>query len=120
MTDWLAGTWTGTGSQLTGPSWSMRLSVQPQDSGNTYKIDYPSLNCGGYWELRDVSTNAVVFIEHIVYGRDRCVDLGSITVSPLPDASGSTKVVRMAWRWDGKQPSGKSDQAEAVLTRQLY
>jgi hypothetical protein len=28
--------------------------------------------------------------------------------------------VHMAWRWDGTLPSGKSDQAEAVLTRQLH
>jgi hypothetical protein len=118
MTDWLAGTWTGTGSQLTGPSWSMRLSAHPPDGGNACKID-----------AADGSINAVFFIEHIVYGRDRCVDLGRITVSPLPDASGSTKVVRMAWRWDGRRNSvrdatrrqvrsGRSGaDATAILTR---
>ena len=117
-TDWMVGTWTGTGSQTgTGSHWSMSLTVQRQGANLNYKIDYPSLNCGGYWTLIDATPAKVSFTEHITYGRDKCVDLGAVTIAEFDKAPDSPVVGRMAFRWVGTQPNEQSDYADAVLTR---
>ncbi len=117
-TQWMAGTWTGIGSQSgTGSSWSIQLTVQQQGTGGySYKIDYPSLNCGGYWTLTTVGRNSAGFTEHIVYGREKCVDLGTISVG-VPESQGGIDVEKMAFHWTGTQPNGNVDNAGATLTR---
>jgi hypothetical protein len=111
---WMIGSWTGTGSQTgTSSHWTIQLTVQRQNDGAlAFKIDYPSLNCGGFWTLNgDNATNASL-TEHITYGRQTCVDLGSITVTPKPGN-------QMSFVWTGTQPDGKSDYADATLMRAL-
>jgi hypothetical protein len=112
---WMIGTWTGTGSQTgTSSHWTIQLAVQRQaDGALAFKIDYPSLNCGGYWTLIGDGPANASLTEHITYGRQTCVDLGTITVTPKP-ANG---VQQMSFVWTGTQPNGKSDYADAVLTR---
>ena len=113
----MIGTWTASGTQLTGHAWSLRLTIQPQEGGGySYKIDYFPEPCSGYWTVQSVSPDLVTFTEHIVYGHERCLDLGHWTVSPLPDGSG--KITHMAGRWEGLQPDGRHDEAEGVLTRE--
>jgi hypothetical protein len=81
-----------------------------------YKIDYPSLGCGGYWTFNQGSGNTGSFTEHITYGRQKCVDGGSITVGALSSGTGSLN--RMMFRWQGRQPnSGEVDYAQGTLSR---
>ena len=117
LTQWMVGTWTGIGSQSgTGSSWSIQLTVQQQGAGGyTYKIDYPSLSCGGYWTLDSAGRNTAGFTEHITYGREKCVDLGTISVD-LPEGGG-IDIEKMAFHWTGTQPNGNVDNAGATLTR---
>ena len=113
---WMEGAWGGTGSQSGGSSWSIRLTVQKQGVTNYYyKIEYPSLDCGGYWTFNAGNGDTGSFTEHIVYGRDKCIDGGAITVGAVASSSGS--INRMAFRWEGSQPSGQRDSAQGTLTR---
>src|SRR6267378_1941503 len=51
--NWIKGAWEGTGYQTDDQStWTMRLTAR----GRRFSIEYPSLNCGGRWQL--VSINA--------------------------------------------------------------
>jgi hypothetical protein len=114
---WMLGSWTGTGSQSgTGSSWTIALNVQQQGAQNYYyKIDYPSLDCGGYWSFNSGNADTGTFTEHIVYGRDKCIDLGTITVGAVSGSDG--RIRTMAFHWTGLQPNGRQDNAGATLTR---
>jgi hypothetical protein len=101
-TAWMQGSWSGTGSQSNSSgSWSMQLSV----AGSSYSISYPSLGCGGYWSLNNTGQGVASFVEHITYGRDKCVDGGAVTVGRLSAS-------QMQFRW-----AGQGIQANATLTR---
>lgn len=77
---WLHGTWEGTGYQIdTESTWTMRLSAR----GNTYHIEYPSLNCGGEWRLLSINASRATFRERITRGREACVDRGSVVIERL-------------------------------------
>lgn len=80
---WLAGTWDGTGHQSDSSSWSIQFTVTVHNDSYTYDIAYPSLNCGGNWTLQSSSDRQASFIEHITYGKDRCVDGGTITLNQV-------------------------------------
>jgi hypothetical protein len=118
MSNWMLGTWTGIGTQDSQVSWAMQLTVRPQGTRDSYRIDYPSLDCGGYWTLDSMGADEMTFTEHIVYGRDRCADLGTMTVNPVRDAPGSAEVAHLAWRWSGTVQGGAVSHASAVLNRQ--
>ena len=112
---WMVGKWEGTGSQQqTGSSWTIALTVSDQGVQNyAYRIDYPSLGCGGYWTFNNGDGNTGSFTEHITYGREKCVDLGTITVG----AVGGGHISQMAYHWSGTQPNGDTDNAGATLAR---
>jgi hypothetical protein len=77
---WLAGTWEGTGYQIDDNStWTMRLTVQ---SGK-FSIAYPSLNCGGEWELKHLSARRAVFTERLSYGKEKCTDNSTVVIERL-------------------------------------
>jgi hypothetical protein len=112
----MEGTWNGNGSQDNGANWNIRLTVQKQGVGNYYyKVDYPSLDCGGYWTFSDGNGITGSFTEHIVYGRSKCIDGGTITVGALAGSSGP--INRMVFRWNRLQSDGKKDFVQATLTR---
>lgn len=91
-TAWMQGSWSGTGVQSnSSSSWSMQLTV----SGNSYSIAYPSLGCGGTWSLNNTGAGVANFIEHISYGRDKCIDGGAVTVGRLSAS-------QMQFRWEGQ------------------
>jgi len=115
---WMVGSWIGSGSQSgTGSTWPMHLTVDERGLQSwDYKIDYPSLGCGGYWTFDRGNGNTGSFTEHIVYGRDKCIDGGMVTVGAMPAASGAIK--QMMFRWEGRQPNtGHEDYAQGMLTR---
>jgi hypothetical protein len=50
---WIKGTWEGAGYQTDNQStWTMRLTAR----GRRFSIDYPSLDCGGRWQLISIGS----------------------------------------------------------------
>jgi hypothetical protein len=104
----LAGTWRGTGHQspagTSGADWSIEMTIG--DGGGS--IQYPSLSCGG--SLTQISRDATSaqYREGITFGRNACIDGGTITVRLFNG--------NLSWTWIG-QSGGKQYNAIAVLTR---
>jgi len=85
---WLEGLWTGQGYQSIKQAdrapgtddfesnWSIALTVEH----GVFKIDYPSLGCGGHWTRVSGNDREVLFTEFITYGRERCIDRGKVTL----------------------------------------
>ena len=72
---WLKGTWEGTGYQTDDQStWTMLLAAR----GGRFLIDYPSLNCGGRWQLISINAYRARFKERLDHGEDKCTDKGII------------------------------------------
>jgi len=79
-TKWLNGTWEGTGYQIdNNETWTMKLTAR----GNTYKIEYPSLKCGGRWIPLSIDAGRARFIEKISFGLEDCVDNGTVVIERL-------------------------------------
>ncbi|HEX8068535.1 MAG TPA: redoxin domain-containing protein [Pyrinomonadaceae bacterium] len=73
----LKGVWGGTAHQYNNDSyWTVKLTV----SNGAYKIDYPSLGCGGYWTLTGRRPNVFNFKEKITYNPPGCVDNGTVVL----------------------------------------
>jgi hypothetical protein len=70
------GVWTGTVNQpgSRSGSYPMRMTLESARGGS---IDYPSLGCGGT-VFGGCSGGNYTYTEKIEYGRDRCIDGGSI------------------------------------------
>jgi hypothetical protein len=77
---WLNGNWEGTGYQTdTNETWAMKLTAR----GGRYRIEYPSLKCGGRWLPLSISAGRARFIEKITFGLEDCVDRGKVVVERL-------------------------------------
>src|SRR3989442_1766691 len=60
--NWIKGTWEGTGYQTDDQStWTMRLIAR----GRRFSIEYPSLNCGGRWQLVSLNSYRAQFRERL-------------------------------------------------------
>src|ERR1700704_3384240 len=58
--NWIKGSWEGTGYQTDDQStWLMRLTA----GGRRFSIEYPSLNCGGRWQLLSLNSYRARFRE---------------------------------------------------------
>lgn len=72
--------WEGTGYQLdTDTTWTMLLTARR----GRYTIEYPSLKCGGRWQLTGIDTWKATFKERISFGIEECVNNGSVVVQRL-------------------------------------
>ena len=77
---WLNGTWEGTGYQIdNNETWTMKLTVR----GKVYKIEYPSLKCGGKWLPLSIDRSRARFIEKITFGLEDCADNGNVVIEKL-------------------------------------
>lgn len=77
---WLNGNWEGTGYQNDDQStWSMKLTARSR----RYAIDYPSLNCGGRWQMISVNASRARFREVLDRGQDKCADRGKVLIQRL-------------------------------------
>ena len=77
---WLNGMWEGTGYQIdNNETWTMKLTVRDK----RYKIEYPSLKCGGRWIPQSISRSRARFIEKITVGLEDCVDNGNVILERL-------------------------------------
>ena len=64
---WIRGIWEGTGYQTDDQStWTMLLTAR----GGRFSIDYPSLNCGGRWQLVNLNSQRARFKEKLDHGQD--------------------------------------------------
>ena len=77
---WLNGTWEGTGYQIdTNSTWTMLLTVK----GNRYRIEYPSLKCGGRWRPIKITRSTARFREVLTSGADVCANNGRVAIQRL-------------------------------------
>ena len=77
---WIRGTWEGTGYQTDDKStWEMVLKA----GGKGFAIDYPSLSCGGRWQLISISAWRARFRERLDHGQDKCADNGHVLIQRL-------------------------------------
>ena len=78
--NWIKGTWEGTGYQTDDQStWTMRLTVR----GHRFSIEYPSLNCGGRWQLVSINSYRARFRERLDHGQEKCADSGNVIIERL-------------------------------------
>jgi hypothetical protein len=77
---WIRGTWEGTGYQTDDQStWTMLFTAR----GGRFSIDYPSLNCGGRWQLVNLNSYRGRFKEKLDHGQDKCTDNGTVIIQRL-------------------------------------
>ena len=77
---WIRGTWEGTGYQTDDKStWEMVLKA----GGKRFAIDYPSLSCGGRWQLVSLNAWRARFRERLDHGQDKCADNGHVLIQRL-------------------------------------
>lgn len=96
----LYGEWSGTVDQV-GPgnqtgSYPVRMIID----GTQGEIDYPSLGCGGLLTFQNRNGNVYFYVEHLSYGRDKCIDGGMVAVQ----SDGNS--VNWAWNVSGVAVSG--------------
>jgi len=104
---WLKGTWEGTGYQTDDKStWSMLLTAR----GRSFSIEYPSLNCGGHWQLININGYRARFKERLDHGQDKCTDNGSVVIQRL-----NKRQIFFLYSLAGK----REVTASAVLNRKL-
>ncbi len=103
----LYGEWSGTVDQ-TGPGKDQRGRYQARMvlNGTQGQMDYPSLGCGGSLTFQNRNGDTSFYIEHIAYGRDKCIDGGRVAVQP----SGNS----VHWAWNGSFAT-----ASGVLTSSM-
>jgi hypothetical protein len=78
--NWIKGSWEGTGYQTDDQTtWTMRVTAR----GRSVSIEYPSLNCGGRWQLISISGNRARFRERLDHGQDKCTNNGNVTIQRL-------------------------------------
>ena len=82
---WLRGSWEGTGYQTDDQStWPMQLSIKRIKGGRrTFSIDYPSLSCGGRWQLLSINGSKARFKELLDHGQDKCSDKGLVVIERI-------------------------------------
>ena len=77
---WIRGVWDGTGYQIDDKStWGMTLIAR----GRTFTINYPSLNCGGRWQMISINSSRARFREVLDHGQDKCADKGNVLIQRL-------------------------------------
>jgi hypothetical protein len=81
---WLRGAWEGTGYQTDDNStWPMRLTITKRKGRRTFSIDYPSLSCGGRWQLLSITQGKARFRERLDHGQDKCTNNGRVVVERI-------------------------------------
>jgi hypothetical protein len=99
------GEWVGTGFQIdTDSTWTMRLKVE----GRRFRIEYPSLRCGGKWTLLTASGSSARLREKITSNPQECADNGSVVIQRLNRS-------QMAFRY--QNAGSKEFTASAILNR---
>ncbi|MEU4821815.1 serine/threonine-protein kinase [Actinomadura sp. NPDC023710] len=104
-----AGTWTGQVTQNDGKVFPARL-VLPA-GGGAGRITYPEQNCAGTETLAGRTGETLRFQERITFGAERCVDTGTVTLTP---GSGGDRLI---FHYSGTSPSGRQWTVTGPLSR---
>lgn len=51
--------------------------------GKRFAIDYPSLSCGGRWQLISINAWRARFRERLDHGQEKCADRGNVVIQRL-------------------------------------
>lgn len=62
--NWMEGTWEGTGYQMDGSTWKIKLI----HSDKRFSVEYPSLGCFGYWTITEKEKSKIFFVKTIQKG----------------------------------------------------
>jgi hypothetical protein len=73
----LNGEWYGKGYQYNTKK-TLDVICSFNDSTKKINISYPSLGCVGIWNIDHVSDETIYFSEHILYDKDKCLDLSDV------------------------------------------
>lgn len=104
----LAGRWSGEVTQFSYGSYPATMTIWPFTEVEVVgTVDYPTLDCGGTISRSQRTRSTEILSETINYGRDRCVDGGTIHLRII---DGNT----LSWEWFF--PNG-SKGASATMTR---
>ena len=79
---WLEGEWLGRGLQLDGigqTTWPIELNINLNKK--TCKVNYPSLNCNGKWQLVKGNNYSATFMEMITEGKTKCYSGGKLILT---------------------------------------
>lgn len=102
---WIRGTWEGTGYQTDDKTtWEMVLKA----GGKRFAIDYPTLSCGGRWQLISINASRARFRERLDHGQEKCADLGVVLIQRL-----NRNQIMFLWSYKGE----KVLTASAILNR---
>jgi hypothetical protein len=82
----------------------MKLTV----TGGHYRIEYPSLNCGGQWIPLSINPSRARFIEKITRGLESCTDKGNVVIERLSPR-------QIAFRYSNR--GSREVNASAILNR---
>ena len=52
-------------------------------SGKRFAVEYPSLDCGGRWQLISLNASRGRFRERLERGQDKCANSGNVLVQRL-------------------------------------
>lgn len=77
-------------------------------SANYYRIEYPSLNCGGQLEVVTFDANQILFKESLTYGQSTCTNSGYVVLKKKDN-----KQFYFEYYW----PSRDKLAAEGILTK---
>lgn len=67
-TQWMEGSWEGTGYTVYNESWNLLLYVK----NGEYLVEYPDKTCGGEWKVLAMGNTTAQFQEHITIGGANC------------------------------------------------
>jgi hypothetical protein len=84
--------------------YTIQLHIGADGAGKT---NYPTLACGGVLSLLRKLGDVLEFRERLTFGRDNCVDNGTIGVW--------LKAGKLVWYWTGEDSSEPESVASAVL-----
>jgi hypothetical protein len=74
----LEGTWSGSAYQSDiKETFDLKLICKD----GVYTIDYPSIGCGGTWQVKESDSTKIVFQEALSYGQEICNNDGTVVVS---------------------------------------
>jgi hypothetical protein len=90
----LGGSWSGNVTQSDN---NATYSVEMELYGSKGSINYPSLQCGGALEFLRKEGKTFFYRENITYGKNHCIDGGTIQMAPSPFGDSTS----WNWRWDG-------------------
>lgn len=91
----LYGKWSGIVQQFGPGDYKGSYFAEITLEGNSGKMNYPTLGCGGELSFENEKEGIVSYREHISYGQKKCIDGGLIAVRPSGDS--------LQWAWNGPQ-----------------